>query len=611
MPRHLQRSAPDRRIASGIVGESWIRRRLKEGRNIYRDLIAFADRIGAPVALDATNELLHQLRRHAPSTLQKLAGAYQAGTIVPVYVAAHHTHPALLESDEFIDELRLNREAIHGLLGAPEPMLAGLFFTECSIDTRHVSALEHAGYRYTFAPKLADRYPITVDGEADLQFAPFRIGAELVALPRHFAVSQEIWRPLTLRFPERVKYQGFLVGQTPVFADEYRSGIPHPPEPDEEKGIELYADTLRRALAEAPDGGLIVYLQDLELMDFGEAALTLLGAAWQRVEHEEIARVEVTTPEEFLRHYPGSASDLVRVHFRRASWAPELRPALRSDGHYPPRGAGPFRSFDADREIFFHEPFIFWEPGRFPTETFGWLIDAFGVHRIPHLPAATLFDEEYRIERFPPSARLPLLFRLMRRACNWGWYPEEGMTKRAFLDGYLIAEALRLELGLGRLLPTPRVRLPDWAFEGLRRLPEILIDPRIDAVTFALERWRDERGGDPRPAQLELEEARACRRSAPIEIGRALAAYQMIMTSTPRDHTPWRQLCSALRDYCGALFLTFDHIQRAWGKADPEFLITPMYRYVYDLFPPRGPQILAEIYGHVAEVPPPELQPNH
>ena len=44
------------------------------------------------------------------------------------------------------------------------------------------------------------------------------------ALPRHYAVSQEVWRPLTRRFPEKVKYQGFLVGEVPVFYDEYRGG---------------------------------------------------------------------------------------------------------------------------------------------------------------------------------------------------------------------------------------------------------------------------------------------------------------------------------------------------------------------------------------------------
>jgi hypothetical protein len=603
LPRHLQRVAPDRRVAAGVLGESWVRRRVKEGRNVYRDLIAFAERLAAPVTLDASNELLFQLRRQAPGTFRQLAASYRAGRIAPIYLAAHHTHPALLDAPDLLDELRLNREAIHGLLGAPLPRRRGVFFTECSVDTRLVPALEEAGYDYTFCPELPGRVRYTVDDEAaDLTYAPFRVGERMVALPRHFPVSQEVWRPLTLRFPDRVKYQGFLVGQTPIFSDEYASGEITPAEPDEAAGIARYCEVLREALRAAPDGGLIVYLQDLELMDFGEAALALLAAAWERVASEGIARVELTTPELFLEGRDPQA--MPRVRFRRASWAPELRPALRSDGHYPPRGAGPFRGIDADQAIFAREPFVFWEPGRFPTTIFDWLLDAFGLDRRPAVAAATLFDEDYRIDRLPPRVRLPLLARLMKRACNWGWYPEEGLNKRPFLDGYLIADALRIELGLPRSPPVARGTLPTWTWEGMRRLPELIIDPRIDYLAFGLERWREERGADPRPAQLELDEARACRRAAQLELDRARAAYGTIpvVGRGRRGVAPWRELCTALRDHCAAIFLALDHIQRAWGKSDSEFLIYAMYRWLYDLFPPRGPQMLAEVFGAPPEI---------
>ncbi len=607
LPRHLQKTATDRRVAAGVVGESWVRRRIKEGRNVYRDLVAFADKLAAPVVLDATNELLFQLRRHTPGTFRQLQASYRDGTIAPMYVTAHHTHPALLDGEEFLDELRLNREAIHGLLGAPEPRRRGVFFTECSIDSRLVPALEGAGYHYTFCPQLLGRVPFQAPEDADLTYAPFRVGERLVALPRHFPVSQEVWRPLTLRFPERVKYQGFLVGQTPVFADEYLRGEPTPPDADVEHGVEQYAAVLRRAIAEAPDGGLILYLQDLELMDFGEAALQLLAAAWERVIGEGLAHVELTTPERFLDGAP-SPGQLPRVEFARASWAPELRPALRSDGHYPPRGAGPFRGVDADREIFAREPFVFWEPGRFPTVIFNWLLDAFGLDRTPAVPAATLVEEEYRLERFPPRVRLPMLARLQKRACNWGWYPEEGLNKRPFLDGYLIAEALRLELGLPRTQPTPRGPLPSWAWDGIGRLPELLVDPRIEYLRFGLERWRDEKGEDPRAALVELDEAGAARRAAALDAERAHAAHTAVLAGGRGRRAAWRELVVALRDYCADFYLALDHIQRAWGKADAEFLITAMYRYLYDLFPPRGPQLLDEVYGRESAVAPVEAE---
>ena len=35
-----------------------------------------------------------------------------------------------------------------------------------------------------------------------------------------------------------------------------------------------------------------------------------------------------------------------------------------------------------------------------------------------------------------------------------------------------------------------------------------------------------------------------------------------------------------------------DHVQRAWGQADPDFLIVPMYTFLYDIYPPKGPDLL-------------------
>src|SRR5215813_2605746 len=77
LPRRLQRSSRDRRVRHAIVPESYIRRRMREGRNVYRDLIGFAVRRGVTVAIDATNELLFQLRQSAPGTYRELGRAYR------------------------------------------------------------------------------------------------------------------------------------------------------------------------------------------------------------------------------------------------------------------------------------------------------------------------------------------------------------------------------------------------------------------------------------------------------------------------------------------------------------------------------------------------------
>jgi hypothetical protein len=596
-PRRLQRGILDRRLASALTGESYIRKRVKEGRNVYRDLVTFAEQLGAPVTLDISNELVQQLQHVMPSTFQELKRAYAARVLRPVYLPAHHTHAALITPEELVDEIRLNEECVHQLLEAPRPLRRGLFFTECSIDRRLVPTVEQLGIDFTFCPALdPEKVDFTIsDADYDHQHRPFRIGERLVALERHFSVSQEIWRPLTRQFPEKVKYQGFLVGEMEVFYDEYRGGPRATVERDPQAGVAEYASVLRRAIGDAPEGGVIVYLQDLELMDFGEAALELLGKAWAEVRREGLAELEFVAADELLVADDVTPPWLPEVRFRRVSWAPEIRPSLRSDGHYPPRHAGRFHGVDAGVEIFKREPFVFWEAGRFITTTLGWLVDAFGFDRTPRVRAATLFEEDYRLERFPPRVRLPMLLRLSKRACNFGWYPEEGLNKRPYLDGWLICDALLLELKLPGVRPRPVAALPDWALPGLLRVPELIIDPRVGYLQFGLERLRDERGGTLAAAFDELDLARAERRRADDELARALDAHAALQKNGDRDEQAWRELLFRLREHLGAVFLALDHLQRTWGHADPEFLIGTMYRYLHDLFPPRAPQLLAEL----------------
>ena len=124
-----------------------------------------------------------------------------------------------------------------------------------------------------------------------------------------------------------------------------------------------------RALDDAPDGGLILYMQDLELMDFGDVALDIMEEAWKRVLKEKLARVRFVTPDEYLeKRVMPNLHQLKRLYFHQISWAPEIRLVLRYDGHYPPLEAGKFRGMDAARDIFRRWPFIFWEPGRYMVQ---------------------------------------------------------------------------------------------------------------------------------------------------------------------------------------------------------------------------------------------------
>ncbi len=84
------------------------------------------------------------------------------------------------------------------------------------------------------------------------------------------------------------------------------------------------------------------------------------------------------TPDEYIDDVRASGARLPHMRFHQVSWAPEIRLVLRSDGHYPPLHAGPFRGIDNDTEVFRRWPFIFWEPGRFISATFKSLLASFG-----------------------------------------------------------------------------------------------------------------------------------------------------------------------------------------------------------------------------------------
>jgi hypothetical protein len=319
----------------------------------------------------------------------------------------------------------------------------------------------------------------------------------------------------------------------------------------------------------------------------------VLSDAWRKVASEGHARLRFVTPSAYLDALEVDTAELPKVELWQVSWAPEIRPALRSDGHYPPRRAGVFRGYDADRRIYRRWPFAFWESGRFPSSVLGWLLECFGFSPTVRVKARTLDEHDYALDRLPPRVRLPMLGRLARRACNYGWYPEEGMTKRTYLDGLLIGEALQLELELGEAIPGIGPGLEPWVLPGLARLPELIVDTRIDYLSFGLERWREEKGADPAPALVELEHARALRRQARQELLAVADAYARLEETVTRED--WHELLVRVTEFMKDVFLALDHIQRAWGKADPEFLIVPMVRYLFDLYPPRLPGVLEEL----------------
>jgi hypothetical protein len=598
LPNKLLTLVDDPGIRDAIRGENYVLKRVREERDIYAHLIQTASSLGAPVALDVTNELLVQLAWYVPETVQKLAAAYKNGTIYPLYTHAHHTHTALLTSDEIADELRLNVELLHKVMGVPEPRHSGAFPTEGSVDAAKLVAYKDSGMEYIVFPHLSDRKAhFIVDGKGDIRYRAFVVGPDMVALPRHFLVSQYIWRPITRYDPKGVRNQGYILGKYWVFAEEYRnkSYIPFPI--SWEDAVAEYTAVLENALAESPDQGLILYIQDLELMDFGDIALRIIEQAWKNVISKKIAEVRFMTPDDYLESL-GDVAGLPRVRFHQVSWAPEIRLVLRYDGHYPPLNAGKFRDVDVDTAIFKQLPFVFWETGRFLINICGAILDAFGMPRRLAADAPLLHDTRYDVRRFDFEDQVALHYRLMKRACNWGWRPEEGRQKRPFLHGYRLSE---LFLGASpediAFAGTKYVHPGDTVYVGAERILNFFLDTRFDYLRAGIEEG-GLAGEQKEAALLEIEQGKSRRVVATEFIHRALEASRSVESAATPDSKgeALNHLIRELKGYCREVFVATDHIQRAWGYIDDiDNMIVTMYQHLYEIYPPRFPAMFREL----------------
>ncbi len=604
LPAELQKLVTDQRVNYAISPENYMRKRAKEGRNIYRDLIAMAMELDVPVTLDITNELLHQIRDVLPRTFEEMVRSYRNRLIHPLYTCAHHTHAAFLSPEEIVEELNWNRQFLHEYMNIPEPERKGFFFTEASVDSTLIPALEKEGIEYIVFPHLNPRKAqyATSSSRYNYVFNPFKVGRNMIALPRHFRVSQEIWRPITRWYPNEVMYQGYLMGQYFVFDNEYREQRFLSTPIGKAQAVKDYKGVLVGALRAAPSRGLILYIQDLELMDFGDVALEILSEAWARVKELKNFRLHFVTPDDYFDEIKPHQRRLPKVRFHRISWAPEIRLVSRSDGHYPPLEAGEFRGIDAVAEIFPHRPFIFWDMGKYLTGLFTRLIQAFGFKTTARLSAVLLSKERYVLGKLPYEKRIPLHLRLMKRACNWGWRPDEGRHKRPYLHGLLISDSILLLQKLyPENLPEPRITA-DWPhIEGLSRLLEVLVDTRVDYLNFGLARQHDERNFEPNEALRELDYVRDFREKA----GRAAEIIRQMVEQKQHFDQPsifWERFLIELTEHCRSTFLSLDHIQRAWGKGgDVDFLVEAMYKYLYDLYPPKCPEIMEQIEGSAEE----------
>lgn len=598
LTQKLLENVDDIDLKQALKDENWLLKRSVEGRDIYLELVRFARNMNIPVSLEITNELLIQIATLMPETLNEMKKTYQEGFFYPVYGYAHHTHITLLTEAEMEDEIRLNREYIHDVLQVPRPKYPGLFPIEGSIDSSKLGALKRSGITWVIFPNFdRDKACYKVNGKLNEKYEPFLISQGIVALPRHFPVSQYIWRPITKWKTEGVKSQGYILGRYWVLPEEYkRRQFVHFPI-DEETAISEYEAVLRKALKEAPDKGLILYIQDLELMDFGDVALEIMRSAWTNVINQNETNVNFVTPDQYLgeRVMP-EVDKLKHVRFHQVSWAPEIRLVLRYDGHYPPLEAGEFRGINATKEIFRQMPFIFWEPGRYITELVNALLATFGFSQDIPATAAQLNEVNYDFSKLPDGVQIPLHSRIIKRACNWGWFPNEGLQKRPFIHGYCLVDLLlaRLEMTGAASLRKNLLPVDSSCFHGLERILEVIIDTRCSYLTEALVNLSFKTGWEYAEAFQEMDSAYHWRREATKFILRAQHHSERLQFATGgRFITELRRLLINFREYCRSVFISIDHIQRTWVKAgDVDTVLTAMYEYLYRLYPPKFPAIL-------------------
>lgn len=587
-----------------ILDENYMQKRREEGRDIYSQSIKFGDSLNVPLCVEYSNELLHQIEDVVPAAFQKLKEAYARGRLYPLYGHAHHTHVSLLQEKEITQEILWNRQLLHNYMQVPYPKYNGLFSPEASYSYNKMSGIKKANIDYVIFPHLSTvKAPFQLQGEGDYRYKPFRLKTsqgELLALPRNFPVSQEIWRPITKMKREDVKFQGYMLGKYPVFGNEYLSQEREEFPITKEAGIELYKKVLRAELEKAPPAGVLVHIQDLELMDFGDLALIIMEQAWKEVlqETQENLQIHFVTPDEYIDatlQEKGAIDKLPVVEFEEMTWAPEIRLILRVDGHYPPLGVTGADRYDLEKTGLYRRPHVFWENGKYFCGIFDILAENFSIS--PEIPVhgEYLNATGYDLPRESPESRAILYLRIMKRACNWGWRPTEGRQKLPCLKGYLFCTTLLQKMAAcpdGLIFKRDLKKIDERNIVGLVRTLEVFIDGRINYLQYGMEQYAAEKGEDLTAQYQEIGKALKWKELA---LEKAVELY-----AVNKGELDWpekmEKILTALRDYCQAVFMSTEHLQKVWGAMpDTEFMVEKMYEYLYEIYPPLFPSLLDEL----------------
>lgn len=583
-----------------FLDDNYIKKRKEESRDIYSLCSKFGDKLKAPLCVEYSNELLAQIKEVLPKTFKNLQKDYQRGRLYPLYGHAHHTHVSLLKPEEIIQEVQWNMHYLHGEMEVPYPKYKGLFPAEASLSYDKMEGIEQANIDYVIFPHLSkNKVPFEFQGDGDYQYKPFLLKTaqkNILAFPRNFPISQEIWRPITKMKRDEVKSQGYLLGKYPVFSEEYLYDHKEEYPIELKEGVELYKDVLRRELSNAPQNGVLVYIQDMELMDFGDIAIEIMEKSWKDIlkEEQDNYKIHFVTPDEYIDRIvkDEGINNLPVLSFSKINWAPEIRLILRVDGHYPPLGVTGIGRYTRKNGLYDY-PHIFWENGKYYCGIFDTLLDNFNIYQNVPVQASWLNNPEYELNRDnSQEVKIILYNRLMKRACNWGWRPTEGRQKLPCLKGYLICSILLEkmqnyppELILNR---NPQNINPK-NIAGIVEILNTFIVGRVDYLKYGMEKLAKEKNMDLANVYSHLEETFYWKDMA---VNNAKELYRVNESNINNVDKMYKTLL-LVRDYSHAVFMATEYIQRIWSEVhDVEYLVEKMYEYLYDIYPPHFPSML-------------------
>ncbi len=584
-----------------ICDQNYIKKRKQEGRDVYSLGVRLGEILNAPVCVEYSNELLQQLSEVEPGILDYLAAQYRGGRLYPVYGHAHHTHISLLTAGEVTQEILWNAQYLHNLLEVPHPKYKGLFPAEASLSHDKLEGIVEANIDYLIFPHLEpEKVPFEVTGSGDYVYRPFIIKTprrNLLAFPRNFPISQEIWRPITRMKRDEVKSQGYKLGDYPVFFNEYLTGQLERFPISLDEGVELYKAVIRQELDQAPPDAVLVYIQDLELMDFGDLAVEIMIRSWQELLAEDRGkyRLNFVTPDQYIDRVLKNEglSRLPEIKFKEINWAPEIRVVLRADGHYPPAGVADAGSYSKQETGLYRRPHCFWENGKYYCGIFDSLLEMFNIKLNCTGHGERIASTGYDLAREDLDTQAVMYLRLMKRACNWGWRPTEGRQKRPCLDGYLLAGVLLKKIDLyppEMIISCQEVPINTRLILGLAEVLKVFVDCRLDYLRYGMEKYMAEKGADLSAAYRQIEEVNRWRQVA---LQKAGQMYTVTRTRGAAVIPRLKQFISLLQDYSQALFMATECIQKIWGEVpEVEFMVDKMYEYLYQPYPPLFPSLM-------------------